>query len=123
VSDNAAALLAEARSLLVRPSRELGGAGPRAVALLTRQALEIALDDFWRWKAPGAQTASRAAQLLCLSTFLKDDALAAEVRFSWFRLSKSCHHHVYELAPTSDELNPDLESVARFLKALATLTP
>ena len=123
MSDNAAALLAEARRLVVTPSPELGGASPRAVALLTRQALEIALDDFWRWKAPGAQAASRAAQLLCLSTFLKNDALASEIRFSWYRLSKACHHHVYELAPTTDELSPRLECVARFLRALATLSP
>jgi hypothetical protein len=122
VSDNAAVLLVEARRLLVTPSPELGGASPRAVAFLTRQALEIALDDFWRWKAPGAQAASRAAQLVCLSTFLKNDALASELRFSWYRLTKACHHHGYELAPTPDELSPTLECVARFLKALATLT-
>lgn len=51
-----------------------GWAGPalwaRCSALLTRQALETALDDFWQQRAPDVEHASRHAQLLCLGHFL-----------------------------------------------------
>ena len=81
-----------------------GGAWARAVALLTRQALEGALDELWAARGVNLSPISAHAQLICLRAYLEDDALAAEVRYAWGALSRACHHHPYELAPTADEL-------------------
>lgn len=76
----------------------------RATALLTRQALEDALDDLWRGRNLEMDRVSARAQLLCLAAYLKDDDLTSEVRHAWGTLSRACHHHPYELAPTVAEL-------------------
>ena len=60
------ALITEARRLLERPDAMTAGIWPRATALLARQALEAALDDLWRVRAPGVEAGSMRAQLLCL---------------------------------------------------------
>ena len=44
--------LAAARDVLARPQGSGVGGWPRAVALLTRQALEQALEEFWK-ASPG----------------------------------------------------------------------
>jgi hypothetical protein len=41
---------------------------------LTRRALEAALDDLWRRRAPGVEKCPFRAQLLCLPAYLQDDA-------------------------------------------------
>lgn len=77
---------------------------PRAVALLARQALEAALDDHWRARAPGVEACSARTQLICLPMFLVDTALAEQTSYVWWALSRACHHHPYDLAPTPPEL-------------------
>lgn len=81
-----------------------GGSWARAVALLTRQALEGALDDLWIMRGVNMSMVSTRAQLICLPAYLQHDTLAADVRFAWGALSRACHHHPYELAPTAEEL-------------------
>ena len=81
-----------------------GGSWARAVALLTRQALEGALDQLWTVRGVDLSPVSAHAQLICLRAYLDDDTLAAEVRYAWAALSRACHHHPYELAPTAEEL-------------------
>ena len=92
-----------------------GGVGPalwaRCSALLTRQALEAALDEFWRHRAPGVQHGSRHSQLLCLGSYLGDEQLAARVAHAWSALSNACHYHSYELVPTAAELEGWIETV------------
>ena len=44
------------------------------------------------------------AQLICLRTYLGDADLAARAGHAWSALSRACHHHAYELAPTATEL-------------------
>jgi hypothetical protein len=43
-------------------------------------------------------------QLICLRSYLEDAPLAARTSHTWSALSRACHHHAYELAPTSTEL-------------------
>lgn len=62
----------------------------RCSALLTRQALETALDDFWRQLAPEVEHASRHSQLLCLGSYLGEPPLAAGVAHVWSALSNAC---------------------------------
>ena len=115
-------LLAEAQRLLESRAADLRGTWPRAVALLTRQALEQTLDDLWRWKAPGTEDASRRAQLLCLGTYIRDEALAQEVRYAWAALSRACHHQPYEMGATAEDLRTSRDIVARLGGSIGELT-
>ena len=60
-----------ARHLMERIDPATAGLWPRATVLLARQALEAALDDFWKVRAPGMERCSMKAQLLCLPFFLQ----------------------------------------------------
>src|SRR5204862_6107750 len=92
------ALATVARDLLERADPMTAGIWPRATALLARQALEAALDDLWRLRAPGLDQCSARAQLLCLPYFLGgDDKLGERVSCTWMGLSRAVHHHPYEL--------------------------
>lgn len=98
-------MVTAARDLLERVDPMTAGLWPRATALLTRQALETALDDLWLLRAPGLELCSARAQMLCLPSFLhKNEELAKRVSYTWAALSQACHHHPYELSPTSSEL-------------------
>lgn len=99
-----AEVLTAARNLMERTDPATAGLWPRATALLARQALEAALDDFWRVRAPGMEHCSARAQLLCLPYYLGDEELAERVSYAWAGLSRACHQHPYELSPTSSEL-------------------
>lgn len=93
-----------ARNLMGRIDPSTAGLWPRATALLARQALEGALDDFWKVRAPGIEQCSMKAQLLCLPHYLRDEELAERASYAWAGLSRACHQHPYELPPTSAEL-------------------
>ncbi len=92
-----------AAALKSRPTYGVGR-WPRAAALLTRQALESALTVYWTKQAPGVEQASTRAQMLCLGRYLGDEPLARRAHVAWSSLSRACHHHVYDLAPTREEL-------------------
>ena len=99
------ALVSRARELVERADPMTIGIWPRATALLTRQALEAALDTLWRRRAPGIELCSARAQFICLPSYLQDDReLAERASYAWFGLSRACHQHPYELSPTSSEL-------------------
>ncbi|MEZ5288340.1 MAG: hypothetical protein R2712_26760 [Vicinamibacterales bacterium] len=109
-------LLAEVDELLAQASRGTAGLWPRAAALLTRQALEVAIATFWSTVAPGVESCSRKAQLLCLGRYLGDEALAQRAHVIWSALSGGCHYHVYELAPTREELQAWREGVGEVVE-------
>ena len=100
----AATLLGWAEEAVGRPDFGPDGAWPRVTAFLCRQALEEALDAFWKAKQPGIEYASRATQTACLEPVMGDRELAFGVATAWSTLSRACHHHPYELAPTAPEL-------------------
>ena len=108
-------LLDLARSTIQDSSPELIGIWPRAAAILARQALEIALDQFWLNVAPGVENASARAQLICLAEYI-DPQLASRVRYTWHGLSVACHHHAYELPPTAEELASWLSDIKKLLE-------
>lgn len=62
--------------------------------------------------------ASRATQLACLEQFLRDTELVRGVRTAWAALSRACHHHPYELAPTAPELEHWLDAVDDLINRL-----
>jgi hypothetical protein len=121
-----AALLTTARDLIERADLMTAGIWPRATALLARQVLESALDDLWRRRAPGLELCSARAQLLCLPAYLHgDEDLAERVAYAWAGLSRACHQHAYDLAPTASELVGWIETVEQLVARgqLAPATP
>jgi hypothetical protein len=102
-------LLEAADELLAKPIEALAGRWPRAVAILTRQAIEGLLFDLWRATSPGVEAASSRAQFLVLRGRI-EPAVALEAEFAWAALSRACHHHPYELVPTASELGGWLDA-------------
>ena len=111
-------LLSQARALLGLASPATRGLWPRAAALLARQALEGALDDYWQARRlPIGREVSRRAQFICLREYARahEKELAARLHHAWTALSQACHHHGYELAPTAGELQGWMEVVGDWL--------
>lgn len=111
-------LLTQADELMSRPETGPEGVWPRAAALLARQALEDALDLLWQQDLPGLQYASTRTQLLCLAFLTPDKSIADDVKSAWTTLSRACHHHQYELAPTADELRYWIDQVNHLVGAI-----
>jgi hypothetical protein len=112
-------MLATAQQLLERSDAKTAGLWPRAAALLARQALGQGIDQYWRARELRLDESSTHAQLTCLSEYRPDRTLASEVGHVWHVLSRACHHHPYELAPTTGELRPALAATERVLRGLA----
>ena len=106
-----------ARQLLDRASPETAGLWPRAAALLGRQALEMAVDEYWVARRIPLDSCGTRQQLICLREYLDDDDLAGRVHHAWNALSQACHHHPYELAPTAGELATWLHAIQLFTSA------
>jgi hypothetical protein len=115
----AAETLAMAQNLLDSAEAKTAGLWPRAAAVLARQALEQALDEHWQKKGLPLERLPTHAQLICLPEYLDDRRLAASVRHAWNVLSEACHHHPYELAPTTAELRQWMSVTESFLRVLA----
>ena len=105
-----------ARQLLLRAAPETAGLWPRAAALLGRQALELAVDEYWGRKKMALITCPTRPQLICLREYLGDDELAGRLHHAWDALSRACHHHPYELAPTVGELQRWMDVVEEFAR-------
>jgi hypothetical protein len=113
-------ILASARGLLDRASGDTRGLWPRAAVLLKRQALEVALKTYWSAVAPGVETCSARAQLLCLGPYLGDAGVARRAHQAWTALSRAAHFHPYELPPTREELLAWHEVVLEAIEATET---
>lgn len=92
------------------------GLWPRASALLARQALEAAVHRLWEHRRLDLQGCSMRVQFICLRTYLGDADLAARAGHAWSALSRACHHHPYELAPTAAELQRWLSVVEELIR-------
>lgn len=97
-------MLRLAGSLVGRADPDTAGLWPRASALLACRALESTLSRLWKRRALDLQGSSMRVQLICLRMYLEDADLAARASHAWSALSRACHHHAYELAPTALEL-------------------
>jgi hypothetical protein len=114
-----AGLLAAARAVLRDPSPVASGGWPRMVALLTRQALEQALSEFWAAEpgTAGLCRCTRRTQFACLPFYLTPSR-AREAEYVWAALSEACHYHAYELAPTAGELTSWLDAAAGLIESM-----
>lgn len=116
-------LLDMARGLLHRGDPSTAGLWPRASALLARQALEASVLGLWKRRTLDLQGCSMRAQLICLRTYLEDAELAARAGHAWSALSRACHHHPYELAPTAAELQSWFVVVGELIERVAPDEP
>lgn len=103
-------LIVYSRDLLGRTDADIAGLWQRAIAFLARQALEVAVARSLASRASGAEVCSARAQLLCLPEYISTPT-ALEAAVLWASLSRACHQHPYELAPTWDELSGWLDRV------------
>lgn len=109
-----------AADAIVRPGQSGRVHGwPRVAAVLARHAIEEALRQYWALREPGMERCTWHAQLLCLTAYLSNRDLAHETAAAWSDLSRACHHHPYELAPTADELRDLLDVAHRFAAEVA----
>ena len=121
MSASAQDVLRIARGVISRPEMGLNGVWPRAAAHLCRQALELALEEFWKKGMPALADATLRAQLVCLPLYMKDEELARLVGYTWSALSHACHHHMYELAPTVSELTAWADTVEALIRESGAL--
>lgn len=103
-----------ARDLLSRADPSTAGLWPRAAALLTRQALEEAVDEYWSSRQLPLSSLPTHAQLVCMRLMMSDGALPPRLHGTWAALSRACHHHPYELSPTAGELATWIDVVEQF---------
>jgi hypothetical protein len=112
-------LLAAANGLMQRPDTLITGIWPRAAALLARQALESAMSELWAAKRQAGEMSrcTMRSQLLCLTAYL-DPGTARRAAYLFAALSRACHYHPYELAPTAAELTGWLDQAAQLVTQL-----
>jgi hypothetical protein len=108
-----------ARMLSTDQNRSLGSTRHLAAALLLRQALEDAIDDFWQKELPAMESLSARAQLITLPFYI-EPTLAAQVQFTWYQLSATCHHDSYDLPPPLHELESAAETVTQLVDSAPT---
>lgn len=122
IAESPGEILETALRLLGEPDTHTAGLWPRAAAMLGRQALEAALAELWRSMAPGLEDSSFRTQLLCLPSFLSGTSgLPGSVSHTWGALSRACHYHPYELAPTRAELVGWLDTVRDLIAEIDTI--
>lgn len=92
------------------------GVWPRAAAFLVRQALELAMAALWAAdpRATGLSGCTMRSQMLCLTAYLDPDT-ATRAAYLSAALSRACHYHSYELAPTAAELTRWLDEATRLV--------
>ncbi len=110
-------LLDTADQLLAHVVPGTRGAWPRAVAFAVRAALELELDAYWGQVQPEVAHAPMRSQLLLLRSYAGEN-VAVDAIEAWHALSRACHHHAYELAPTAQELRRWLQQVRSVSDAL-----
>lgn len=80
------------------------------------------MDLLWQRRAPIVAQCSTTAQLLVLPSYLRDQEAARDASYAWSALSRACHHHAYELPPTSSELRSLIELTRHVAAAIETAT-
>ena len=89
----------------------LGSSGPRTAALLARCAFEEWLDEQSASWAPTNYPFPSTRSKLVVLEILGDRDVGAQARWTWEALSRSVHHHAYELQPSVAEVRHLVEQV------------
>jgi hypothetical protein len=89
----------------------LGSSGPRTAALLARCAFEEWLDEqSAAWSSTSYPFPTTTSKLIALEALSNND-LGARARQIWSALSRTVHHHAYELQPSAAEVRHLVEQV------------
>ena len=96
-------LLGLADQLLTERSVRLDAVWPHAAAVLTRQALELSLRQYWFVREKGMLSASTASQLSGLRLDLARHEVG-DLRIAWNGLSRALHVSGYNHPPSVEEL-------------------
>lgn len=111
-------LLDEARAILLGLHPVPRNQAARAAAVITRQALEAGVGQLcnrWGITDPRANMRSK----LVAMRFLGDDTVAELAATAWWGLSNACHHHAYELTPTSAEIERLIDQVTKLTEHIS----
>ena len=96
-------------ALLQQASEVLNGAGGhsnRMACWIARAALEAAVDNLLGARQCSAPDATMRSKLTVLQVACgPDEVIAARANYAWTGLSRACHHHAFELAPTASEVH------------------
>lgn len=116
--DSPSALLQTARALCDAGEWQTTFWSTRAVAFLTRQAMETWLGQYWDATAPTvAALRSRRAQFLLLHDRLAhEDVVLGHA--TWEHLSSACHYKLFELEPSREQALRWIAQAERFGAAL-----
>lgn len=118
---SAADLLRDARVVLDRSAAIPVGTWGRAVAVLARQAMERALDDYWAAVDPSmVGLRNTRASFICLRSYWTTDG-AAGAYYSWQLLSRACHYQSYDVEPSAAEVAELLKGAAVFVYSVTDL--
>lgn len=82
----------------------LGARSPRAAALLARSVLEDWLDaESASWSSPALGFPTTRSKIVALGA-IQGAALSERISRVWHGLSRTVHHHAYELQPSVSEV-------------------
>ncbi|NDL60414.1 hypothetical protein [Phytoactinopolyspora mesophila] len=81
----------------------------RSAAILGRTALERLVQNLCARHSLEVSAASMRVQLACLSAVAP--SIASDASMAWWGLSRACHQHAYEIAPSHDEVRRFLARV------------
>lgn len=105
-------LLDHARAILDGSTPVPEGEHAYLAAVLARQALEDVVDRLCRNRFGSmAHPVKMRSRLIALDTIL-DEETARALEIAWTGLSEACHHHAYELTPTTAEVHHLIDIVA-----------
>jgi hypothetical protein len=77
----------------------------RAACWVARRGLETMVPLLLHRRQVDPGLASMHVQLICLTIAYGDDPLlVSDLANAWDQLSRACHHHAYELTPTTTEV-------------------
>jgi hypothetical protein len=114
-----AGLLSEATALVADSTAGSRAISAKAAAVLARQALELSVRQRLDRVDPALASASMRSQLDCLQVIAKDTDAAAAAWLAWSNLSSACHHHPYDLAPSTAEIGSLITTVTEIDARLA----
>lgn len=121
-ADRCADLLAAAQAALDGDLALPTGRATRAAALLARTALETTVEDHLLDAGWVIREATGRVRLICLRAIAGEE-LGGEAAWAWAALSQACHHHAYELTPTTGEVSHLLGVVVDLRRRLAAAPP
>jgi hypothetical protein len=89
----------------------LGSSGPRTAALLARCAFEEWLEEQSSAWAPTSYPFPSTRSKLVVLEVLIDRDVGVKARWIWDALSRSVHHHAYEMQPSVAEVRHLVDQV------------